>query len=401
MSGHSSKQAPSVSDPAIRDLPSAVGPAPAGTDPARTPDPPAAAPLTGSKRQEQASPLDRMPELLLGWYDRCARDLPWRRTHDPYRIWVSEIMLQQTRVDTVIPYYARFLEALPTVQDLADCEEQKLLKLWEGLGYYSRVRNMQAAARQIVRDFSGQFPQSPEELRSLKGVGDYTAGAICSIAFDGRAAAVDGNVCRVLARYLADRSDITQQKTRETFRARILSVLPARSGDFNQALMDLGATVCLPNGRPLCADCPLEALCACRKGDLWRELPVLPPKKGRRREQKTLFFLFDEKGLLLERRPETGLLAGLHQPPMAEGLLNRTQAEQWLKDRNLTGTFLTSMEGRHIFTHIEWEMRACFFRCRDLPGAQPFDRLEEYPVPSAFSAFFRFFQQLRNGEVLI
>ncbi len=404
MSGPSSRPGPEAPtadarDPAGKAKPGrAAQSPPAGENPPDGPSSPAAegaGPLSPSER------LRQMPQALLAWYDRAARDLPWRKTRDPYRVWVSEIMLQQTRVDTVIPYYERFLAALPTVRDLAGCEEQKLLKLWEGLGYYSRVRNMQAAARQIVRDFGGAFPRDWEALRTLKGVGDYTAGAVCSIAFDGRAAAVDGNVCRVLARLTGDRSDITLPRTRADFRARILEVLPPRSGDFNQAIMDLGATVCLPNGRPLCPDCPLEKFCACREGDLWRELPVLPPRKGRKKEQKTLFFLFDGEGLLLEKRPDSGLLAGLSQPPMAEGLLGPAEAERWLTESGISGELLTSMEGRHIFTHIEWEMRAYFFRCRELSGAVPFGELDRHPLPSAFSAFFRFFRQLRNGEVLI
>ena len=229
---------------------------------------------------------------LLHWYDYNKRILPWRENKDPYRIWISEIMLQQTRVEAVKPYFDRFMEVLPTVYDLAKVDDDRLMKLWEGLGYYNRARNLKAAAQTIVEEYGGQLPADYDKLLSLKGIGMYTAGAIGSIAFELQVPAVDGNVLRVLTRLWGDDSDILKDKTKKAMGRRVMEFMPEdRPGDFNQALIELGATVCVPNGQPLCDQCPWDTVCKAYKEDLIDQLPVKTPKKARRIEHKTIFLL--------------------------------------------------------------------------------------------------------------
>lgn len=265
-----------------------------------------------------------MVEPLLFWFSQSHRDLPWRREPSPYHVWVSEVMLQQTRVEAVRPYYERFLAALPTVQALAGCPQEQLLKLWEGLGYYSRARNLQRAAQEIVRSYNGQLPASYDLLKKLPGIGDYTAGAIASIAFDLPVPAVDGNVLRVLTRVLACPDDIALPATKETFRQLLLPVEPTPgAGAFNQALMELGAVVCLPNSPPQCLVCPLQGLCLAHQQGCETDFPVKTPKKARRIEQRTLLLFsctFPEgKRILLHRRPEKGVRAACGNfPPWRE-----------------------------------------------------------------------------------
>ena len=261
-----------------------------------------------SARSTPQERLEQMVEPLLFWFSQSHRDLPWRREPSPYHVWVSEVMLQQTRVEAVRPYYERFLAALPTVQALAGCPQEQLLKLWEGLGYYSRARNLQRAAQEIVRCYNGQLPASYDLLKKLPGIGDYTAGAIASIAFDLPVPAVDGNVLRVLTRVLACPDDIALPATKEAFRQLLLPVEPTPgAGAFNQALMELGAVVCLPNSPPQCLVCPLQGLCLAHQQGCETDFPVKSPKKARRIEQRTLLLFsctFPEgKRILLHRRP--------------------------------------------------------------------------------------------------
>ena len=254
---------------------------------------------------------------LLEWYQLNKRDLPWRRTKDPYSIWVSEIMLQQTRVEAVKPYYERFLQTLPTVKDLAEADEETLLKLWEGLGYYSRVRNMQKAAIQIMEEHEGLFPAEYGKLLKLKGIGPYTGGAVGSIAFGLPVPAVDGNVLRVMSRIIADAADISLQPTKKVWEERISEIIPANSpGDFNQALMELGATICLPNGSPKCEICPVRKYCEAYRRDATQLYPVKAEKKARTMEYLNVFFCVDEnKKIAISKRPKKGLLSGLWELP--------------------------------------------------------------------------------------
>lgn len=331
------------------------------------------------------NPLSNLPIPLLAWYRDNARDLPWRRDPDPYRVWVSEIMLQQTRVAAVLGYFQRFMEAFPTVRDLAEAPEDQLMKLWQGLGYYSRARNLQKAARQIMTDFDGVFPTDYKSIRSLAGVGDYTASALASICFGQPTPAVDGNLLRVAARILADDTDITTAKGKKHFTEALAQVIPlAEPGKFNQAMMDLGATVCLPNGAPLCDKCPAADFCQARIQGRTGELPVRPAKKPRKVEERKVFFLFHDGRVALRRRPAKGLLAGLWEYP-------NTLAEEPPPIPAEGLTFAGT--GVHIFTHVEWRMTAWKDRLDtpDLPEGWVWaDRAalaDQYAVPSAFAPF--------------
>lgn len=329
-------------------------------------------------------------EPLLSWYGAEARDLPWRRDTEPYRVWVSEIMLQQTRVDTVIPYYERFLRALPDVRSLADAEEGGLLKLWEGLGYYSRVRSMQKAARQICRA-GGRFPDTFEALRALPGIGDYTAGAILSIAFGKPVPAVDGNVARVASRLTGTAAEASDPAFRARIAEELKKVYPAgRCGDFTQSLMDLGATVCLPNGAPRCDACPLRALCrACRDGSQ-ESLPVKKAKKDRPVLDRTVFLLETGECVALRKRPEGGLLGGLWELPGTDGALSEQAAAVWLNSLGVEAENLRRLpKVRHIFTHLEWSMTVYAAECKRAEGeslvwATREALSKEYALPTAF-----------------
>ncbi|MCL2446724.1 MAG: A/G-specific adenine glycosylase [Oscillospiraceae bacterium] len=320
---------------------------------------------------------------LVHWYAQHKRDLPWRHTRDPYAIWISEIMLQQTRVEAVKGYYARFLTALPTVQDLACVDDDKLLKLWEGLGYYSRARNLKKAAQVIVCEHNSQLPNTPAQLKTLPGIGDYTAGAIASLAFDVATPAIDGNVLRVLARLWGDYADITLPQTRREFSTRVQAAMPSDSpGVFNQALMELGALVCIPRGKPLCTSCPWHDDCIARLQNLAHELPVKPAKKPRRIEQRQLLILRCGDKLALRKRPDKGLLAGLWELPESFAL----SPALVLHDEDAGAAV-------HIFTHIEWHMTA-----RKITLHEPLDDCSlvwvtqeelarDYALPSAFAGF--------------
>ena len=275
----------------------------------------------GARPEEREIPrktLARARARLLDWYDLHARDLPWRRTRDPYAIWISETMLQQTRVDTVIPYYTRFLERFPDVASLASADLEDVYTLWTGLGYYSRARNLHGAAQSVVTDWSGKLPDRAESLRELKGIGRYTAGALASIAFDREEALVDGNVIRVLSRFLDIREDVGESQVVEYFwRLAAAIVVGKRPGDLNQALMELGATVCTPRS-PACADCPLARPCAGRAAG---DPAALPRKKKRTRVRKVeaVAAWIERRGRVLAvRRPEGGLLGGLWELPGGE-----------------------------------------------------------------------------------
>ena len=300
--------------------------------------------------------LKQLPQALLPWYDAHRRVLPWRDEVSPYRTWVSEIMLQQTRVAAVIPYFQRFMEAFPTVEALAEADTERLMKLWEGLGYYSRARNLQKAAQIVAQ--RGSFPDTYDEILALPGIGDYTAGAILSITFGQSIPAVDGNVLRVASRITGSEDNILDTKTRNRFRTSMEEIMPIdRPGEFNQALMDLGATVCLPNGEPLCAECPAQQFCVAFLQNRQKELPVRISKTKRRTEEKTVFLLLQDGKAALRQRPETGLLAGLWEYPHTEGTLDESAAAAHLaKWGIMPHQWVKRLQFHHIFTHIRWEM---------------------------------------------
>lgn len=295
---------------------------------------------------------------LIEWYRAGHRDLPWRKTRDPYRIWLSEIMLQQTRVAAVIPYYERFLSTLPTVRDLADADDDVLLKLWQGLGYYSRAKNLKRAAIEVVSRYGGELPQTYRELIKLPGVGSYTAGAIASIAFGERVPAVDGNVLRVLSRRMDDARDVADPRTKDAVFSELTADMPDDPGAFNQAMMELGAVVCVPNGAPLCESCPLYGACLARKNGTVSERPVKSKKQARRAEPMTVFVLRCGESFLIRKRPERGLLAGLYELPNVSGKRSPEEAGAALSE---LGVFpvgaIAQYDRTHIFTHKEWHMR--------------------------------------------
>ena len=302
--------------------------------------------------------LQKLPTALLGWYQVNQRDLPWRRSKDPYAIWLSEIMLQQTRVEAVKGYYGRFLNQLPDIASLATVPDEQLMKLWEGLGYYSRARNLKKAAKVIMETHNGVFPGEYEAVLALPGIGEYTAGAICSIAFGQKRAAVDGNVLRVCSRLLADDTPIDQLDFKKRIRTALEAVYPENAGDFTQALMELGATVCGPNRAPNCEACPCKAFCRGYQTGVAEKLPVKQGKKLRRVEEKTVFLLRCEGDIALCKRPDSGLLAGMWQFPEVPGILELQQAVAAV-ELPVTNVFRQT-EKKHIFTHIEWKMRGFY-----------------------------------------
>ncbi len=344
---------------------------------------------------ETPQQLKSLPPPLLAWYDANRRRLPWREEVSPYRTWVSEIMLQQTRVAAVLPYFARFMEALPTVAALAAADERQLMALWQGLGYYSRARNLQKAARIITGEHGGVFPDTYEALTALPGVGDYTAGAIASIAFGRPVPAVDGNVLRLAARLSGYDGNVLEPKVRALIRQWMAEVIPHdRPGAFNQALMDLGAMICLPNAEPLCTQCPARDFCAAREKGLQRRLPVREKKAGRRTEQLTVFLLRRGNAAAVRQRPGKGLLAGLWEFPNVPGALTEPQAAAQLAQWSLTPHLWGKrFEEKHVFTHITWEMTVF---CMDVTGDGPAgwvwrteEEREKFPMPTAFGKLER------------
>ena len=330
---------------------------------------------------------------LLAWYDEGHRDLPWRAVPTPYRVWVSEIMLQQTRVEAVRSYFDRWMQALPDIPALAAADEAVYMKLWEGLGYYSRVRNLHRAACEVCEQYGGELPADYARLLALPGVGEYTAGAVASIAFGLPVPAVDGNVLRVAARLDNDLTPITDAGYKKQTRARFAALMPAdRPGDLNQALMELGATVCLPNGAPRCADCPLQHLClGCHHGNA-AMLPVRAAKKARRVENRTVLLARCGTLVGIRRRPAKGLLAGLWELPALEGHLSPEETRAALAAQGWQVQKLLSLRpAKHIFTHVEWHMNGYYIELAAPPDGltfvSPAALRADYALPSAFRAF--------------
>lgn len=341
-----------------------------------------------------------LAETVVEWYRAHKRELPWRKEPDAYRVWVSEIMLQQTRVEAVKSYYERFLRELPTVKDLAEAEEDKLLKLWEGLGYYNRARNMQKAARQIMIDCHGVFPDTYEEILSLKGIGNYTAGAISAFAYGLPKPAVDGNVLRVISRLTGSREDIAKQSVRKRVEDMLEPIIPKdAASDFNQGLIELGAIVCVPNGEPKCGECPLSCFCEARRQGTVSEIPVKSRGKARRIEERTVFLFKDGKKLAIRKRPPKGLLASLYEFPNVQGSMSMEEAVAYSKGIGLMPVRMKALgNAKHIFSHIEWHMTGYEIIVDELERTNEKGFLfiraeeigEEYPVPSAFEYYKRY-----------
>lgn len=344
--------------------------------------------------QEQ---LKEIVQPIVSWYRENKRQLAWRENVSAYRVWVSEIMLQQTRVEAVKPFYERFLKELPTVKDLAEAEEDKLLKLWEGLGYYNRVRNMQKAAVQVMEEFHGEFPKTYEEVLSLSGIGNYTAGAICSFAYGIPKPAVDGNVLRVISRVIASEEDIMKPAVRTKIEYMLDGVIPKDSAsDFNQGLIELGALICTPKGMAKCEKCPLGSVCQAKKENKVEELPVKAKTKERRIENRTVFVFRDGENIAIRKRKSKGLLAGLYEFPNEEGHFTEDEVISYSKTKGLYPMRIKKLgEAKHVFSHVEWHMtgyavyvdeleKSCE---KDMLFIHPEEIQKEYPIPSAFEYY--------------
>lgn len=304
---------------------------------------------------------------LLQWYDEHARDLPWRRSRDPYKIWVSEIMAQQTRMTALLPYYERFMERFPSVEALAAADVDEVLKLWEGLGYYSRAHNLHKAAQLIVERHGGRLPDCEKTLRSLPGIGEYTAGAVLSIAFDRPVPAIDGNVLRVFSRLECNAMDIAQPATKSSLSAYVRTLIPLRAGAFAQAVMELGALVCTSRS-PSCGVCPVASLCKAFDSGVQHELPVKARKTPQHELEKTVLMLCADMGgedhFLMRRRPEK-LLRGLWVFDLLDGACEGDEIEEHIASRSLTcDEIISAGRARHVFTHLIWDMNGYFCRVR-------------------------------------
>ncbi len=342
-----------------------------------------------------------MTDRLLAWYRVSRRILPWREDPSPYHVWISEIMLQQTRVEAVKGYYERFLGALPDIESLAGCPEDRLLKLWEGLGYYNRVRNLQKAAVVLLEEYGGEMPSTRDELCKLPGIGSYTSAAIASICFGEPVPAVDGNLLRVWTRVQADPACISEESVKRRIEGELSRVIPKDApGIFNQAMMDLGATICLPTGTPGCAACPWQKDCKAHALGRENEFPVKAAQRARIVEEKTILVIRDGDRVALHKRPAKGLLAGLYEFPSLEGFQSSRQVQHYLDTQGLKVLRILPLEdARHIFTHKEWHMKGFLVQVDELErhpisgeGAQwiyarPEETQAGYPIPSAFEAY--------------
>ena len=339
--------------------------------------------------------LKQTTASIRAWYAQHKRDLPWRKGRDPYRIWISEIMLQQTRIEAVIPYYERFLKELPDVKALSEVPDDRLMKLWEGLGYYSRARNLKKAAQTVMEQYGGEMPRTAEALRKLPGIGDYTAGSIASIAFGEPEPAVDGNVMRVMMRLLASKDDIMEQKNRRAVTQMLRDVYPCGEDAalLTEGLMELGERICIPNGVPLCGACPAADSCRAHAQGKEQDYPVRSAKKERRIEEKTVLLLRCSGRYALQKRPAKGLLAGLWGFPMAKGHLTEDEVrEQTAAWEPLSFTPLG--KSKHIFTHIEWHMTGYLVECQKITSDffwftnKEID--DQYSIPTAFKYYKQF-----------
>lgn len=343
-------------------------------------------------RIEKKINYEKTPGIFLKWYEKNARDLPWRKDQDPYHVWLSEIMLQQTRVEAVRGYYKRFLKALPTIEALANVEIDKLLKLWEGLGYYNRAKNMQKAAIVIMEKYNGEFPREYDEILELPGIGEYTAGAVASICFHKPTPAVDGNVLRVISRITEDFQNISKPAMKKRIQKSLEEIYPkSASGSFTQSIMEIGAMVCIPNGEPKCLECPANPFCMAYHNQSTSLLPVKSKKKERKIEEKTVFVLCCGDKVAIRKREKKGLLAGLWELP---NITKKTMEEAITYAADI-GVKPVSIEKEiyknHIFTHIEWRMTCYYLKCRveteDFYWVTKEQLADEYALPTAFRQF--------------
>lgn len=337
--------------------------------------------------------MNQITRKIISWYQQNKRDFPWREDMDPYHVWISEVMLQQTRIEAVRSYYERFMQELPTIDALAEVEEEKLLKLWEGLGYYNRARNLKKSAILIKEKYHGIFPRTYEEILSLPGIGEYTASAIASLCFSIPKVTIDGNVLRVYTRLFEENSIIDLASTKKKIGAHLLKLIPKgkESGDFNAGLMELGETICLPNGVPQCFLCPLQSECKAKKHHTVMNYPVRKKKKEKQVEKLTVLLFHKEDQFYIEKRKEKGVLSNLWQFPNLEGFLSEDEVKEYcVKEKIFYQKIKKSITYTHVFTHKKWEMQSYIIEV-----TQPFlgtwvreeDLEQSYSIPSAFQPF--------------
>lgn len=337
--------------------------------------------------------MEQMNLYLLNWYQQNKRDLPWRKDQNPYHVWISEIMLQQTRIEAVIGYYDRFIKRLPSIQDLAQINDDELLKLWEGLGYYTRARNLKKAAIMIMEEYDGIFPNTFEQIMSLPGIGEYTASAIGSICFSLKEVTIDGNVLRVYMRLQNCYDNVDDLKIRRKVRNELQKIMPEEAGDFNQALMELGETICLPNGIPKCSECPLKNFCKSYQNDTYLELPIKNKKKDKKEEKYTILLFYYKSQFVLEKRKESGLLQNLWQFPNIQGHLTKKQLENYLKENKIKFLKVKKwVSYTHIFTHKRWNMISYIVELDKNDYNMNWNdlkTLKEKAIPTAFMPFLK------------
>lgn len=338
---------------------------------------------------EEKERLEQIVEPLLEWYKKNKRELPWRKQKEAYHIWISEIMLQQTRIEAVKNYYNKFMEEIPTIEALANIEEGKLLKLWEGLGYYSRARNLKKAAQVMMENYQGNMPNTYEKLIELPGIGEYTAGAIASIAYQEKVPAIDGNVLRVISRIIASKEDILFAKTKKVIEKKVTPIIPKESGDFNEALMELGELVCIPNGSPLCHICPVQKYCIAYQTGQTLKIPIREKKGKRRKEEKTVFILRCKEKIAIVKRSDTGLLASMYEFPNVKGFFKEEEIKVILNKWKLKIEKINQIgKSKHIFSHVEWNMLGVEIRVEqenDMFQWVLAEQLKEiYAIPTAF-----------------
>lgn len=337
--------------------------------------------------------IEQIVKPLIKWFQKEKRDLPWRKTNDSYQIWISEIMLQQTRVEAVKEYYKQFLKVVPTLQDLAAIEEDQLLKLWEGLGYYSRARNLQKCAKYLFLQGKKELPRDYEELKKLPGIGPYAAASIGSIAYQLKTPAIDGNVLRVMTRIYEDDRDIMNKKVRDDYFFKLSKIMPENTRDFTEGLMELGALICLPNGNPLCDSCPLSFLCKSFKNKTMLNYPVKKKLEKRKIEEKTILILEYHDKIAIQKRPNKGLLASLYEFYSLEEKYSINQLKKYLKQIKIDYVNIELLkETKHIFSHLEWHMVGYYIHCASVPENSFIwvtkEELEtKYSLPTAISIY--------------
>lgn len=339
---------------------------------------------------------------LLKWYQENKRELPWRKDQNPYHVWISEIMLQQTRIEAVIDYYNRFLKEIPDIESLAEIPLDRLLKLWEGLGYYNRAKNLQKAAKMIMEEYQGNFPTTYNEILSLPGIGEYTASAISSICYQLKEVTVDGNVLRVYMRLKNCYDNIDDNKIRKQVRNELMKIIPEDAGNFNQGLMELGETICLPNGEPKCNTCPLKKYCLSYHNKTVQELPIKNLKKEKKEEKYTILMFYHHNQFLLSKRTEPGLLHNLWEFPNLKGHLSLKEVKNDLIQNNLEWNKVAkSISYTHIFTHKKWNMISYLIELKEMEHTNHWitlNELEEKALPTAFLPFLKELKEVINHD---